>query len=199
MYTLFDLPYSFSDLEPFIDVHTMGLHYLKHSLGYLNKLNNLLLKEKYDFRYSIEELIFHTSEFSSQDNILFNLGGVLNHNLYFHSMSNVHTMPSLSVMRKINSKYGSYGNFWNVIKDVSLKLKGSGYVFVVLKDNDLDIISLSNQDSPLLYGLIPLFCIDLWEHAYYLNHNNDKVKYVDNFREIADFGLFNAIYDNSII
>lgn len=198
MYTLFDLPYSYQDLEPFIDTHTMGLHYLKHTLGYLNKLNELLIKENYDFRYNLEELIYHISEFSSKDDILFNLGGVLNHNLYFYSMSNYHTMPSIEVMKKINDKFGSYDYFWNKFKEVALKLKGSGYTFVVLKNNDLDIINLSNQENPLLYGMIPLFCIDLWEHAYYLNYNNDKSKYIDNFKEIADFGMFNTIYNGII-
>lgn len=198
MYTLFDLPYSYQDLEPFIDIHTMGLHYLKHTLGYLNKLNELLIKENYDFRYNLEELIYHISEFSSKDDILFNLGGVLNHNLYFYSMSNYHTMPSIEVMKKINDKFGSYDYFWNKFKEVALKLKGAGYTFVVLKNNDLDIINLSNQENPLLYGMIPLFCIDLWEHAYYLNYNNDKSKYIDNFKEIADFGMFNTIYNGII-
>lgn len=198
MYTLFDLPYSYQDLEPFIDIHTMGLHYLKHTLGYLNKLNELLISENYDFRYSIDELIYHVAEFSFKDDILFNLGGVLNHNLYFYSMSNYHTMPSLSALNMINKKYGSYDNFWSKIKDVSLKLRGSGYTFVVLKNNELDIVSLSNQESPLLYGMIPLFCIDLWEHAYYLNYSNDKAKYIDNFKEIADFGMFNTIYSSII-
>lgn len=198
MYTLFDLPYSYQDLEPFIDTHTMGLHYLKHTLGYLNKLNELLIKENYDFRYSLEELIYHISEFSLKDDILFNLGGVLNHNLYFYSMSNYHTMPSVEVMKKINDKFGSYDNFWNRFKEVALKLKGSGYTFVVLKNNDLAIINLSNQENPLLYGMVPLFCIDLWEHSYYLNYNNDKSKYIDNFKEIADFGMFNTIYNRII-
>lgn len=198
MYTLFDLPYSYQALEPFIDTHTMGLHYLKHTLGYLNKLNELLIKENYDFRYNLEELIYHISEFSSKDDILFNLGGILNHNLYFYSMSNYHTMPSIEVMKKINDKFGSYDYFWNKFKEVALKLKGSGYTFVVLKNNDLDIINLSNQENPLLYGMIPLFCIDLWEHAYYLNYNNDKSKYIDNFKEIADFGMFNTIYNGII-
>lgn len=81
------------------------------------------------------------------DDILFNFGDILNHNLYFYSIGNYHTMPSLSVMNRINSKFGSYNIFWNKIKD---KMKSSEYTFVVLKDDDLNIISLPNQVIPLL-------------------------------------------------
>ena len=85
MYKLTSLPYLYQDLEPFIDTHTLGLHYRIHANNYLNKLNVLLKDNNYDFRYRIEELIYHLNEFnvSDRNNILYNLGGVLNHELYF--------------------------------------------------------------------------------------------------------------------
>lgn len=71
---------------------------------------------------------------------------------------------------------------------MALSLKGSGYTFLVLrKDGNLEILNFHNQDIPLLYGYVPLFNIDLWEHAYYLNYENDRSKYIDNFRKIGDF------------
>lgn len=60
---------------------------------------------------------------------------------------------------------------------------------------DIDIINLSNQETPLLYGMVPLFNIDLWEHAYYINYENDKSKYLDNIKEIADFTNASEIYN----
>ena len=89
MYKLQILPYLFQDLEPFIDTHTMGLHYHKHYQNYLNRLNELLVKNNYNYRYDLNEVLYHINEFNEKDqrDILFDLGGVLNHNLYFKSMS----------------------------------------------------------------------------------------------------------------
>lgn len=64
-----------------------------------------------------------------------------------------------------------------------IQLNGSGYTFLVInKDREIEIVNTSNQDTPLLEGYIPLFNIDLREHAYYLNYQNDRGKYIDNFK-----------------
>ena len=176
MYELPKLPYLFQDLEPYIDTHTMGLHYYKHQLGYLNKLNDLLIKSNYDYRYTIEELPLHIMEFPKniQEDILFNLGGVLN-------------------------QFGSLDIFFTKLKENVMKLKGSGYTFLVLRnDGMLEIKNFSNQELPVLFGYIPLFNIDLWEHAYYINYENNKSNYFDNFILIADFTNANNIYNKLV-
>lgn len=201
MYQLPKLPYLFQDLEPYIDTHTMGLHYKKHAMNYLNKLNEILIKNNYDFRYSLEELVCHIDEFpvSSREDILFNLGGVLNHNLYWKSMSPKREKPMNELKNHIEKTFGSYEEFWNSFKEEALKLKGSGYTFLVLKKGGiLDIINMSNQETPLLLGYIPLFNIDLWEHAYYINYENEKARYIDNFEKIADFKNANMIYEKIV-
>lgn len=201
MYKLEALTYLYQDLEPYIDTHTLGLHYNIHERNYLNKLNDLLLKNGYDYRYNLEELIYHINEFSSndKDNILFNLGGVLNHNLYFKSISPKGEKPSGNLRIAINNKYGSYEKFWETFKNSALKLQGSGYTFLVTKSTgELDIINTSNQDTPLSLGLIPLFTVDMWEHAYYLNYENDKKKYLDNFEIISNYANASIIYDSII-
>lgn len=199
MYQLPSLSYLYQDLEPFIDTHTMGLHYHKHEQTYLNNLNNLLNKNNYDYKYDLNELIYHIEEFSLEDRetILFNLGGVLNHNIYWKSMNKNNTLPSGELKEQIDKQFGGYDEFWKEIKENALKLKGSGYTFLVMSNNELEIINFFNQDSPLLYGYIPLFNIDLWEHAYYINYENDKSKYIDNFKEIADFSYANEIYNKN--
>lgn len=197
MYQLAMLPYSFQDLEPFIDTHTMGLHYHKHEMAYLNNLNNLL--RKYNYIYNLSDLVYHINEFNNEDkaNILFNLGGVLNHELYWKSMNKRSNLPKGKLKNKIDSQYGDFSNFWNEFKRMALSLKGSGYTFLVLrKDGNLEIINFHNQDIPSLYGYTPLFNIDLWEHAYYLNYENDRSKYIDNFREIVDFTNAGFLYDS---
>ncbi len=202
MYELPKLPYLFQDLEPYIDTHTMGLHYHKHQQGYLNKLNDLLMKSNYDYRYTIEELPFHIMEFPKniQEDILFNLGGVLNHNLYFNSISpKKNSFPNGKLRKKIENQFGSLDNFFAKLKENVMKLKGSGYTFLVLRnDGMLEIKNFSNQELPVLFGYIPLFNIDLWEHAYYINYENNKSNYFDNFMLIADFTNANNIYNKLV-
>ena len=200
MYKLPFLPYLFQDLEPYIDTHTMGLHYNKHQKNYLDKLNKILDKNGYNYRYNINELLYHLDEFSNDDkeNLLFNLGGVLNHNLYWKSMNkpNVRKLPLGKLSDKITATFIDFDNFYNQFKEKALSLKGSGYTFLVTnKDRELLIINTKNQDSPLSEGYLPLLNIDLWEHAYYINYENDKEKYIDNFKEIIDFDYANLIYE----
>lgn len=202
MYQLSKLSYLFQDLEPYIDTHTVALHYNKHYQNYLNKLNALLEENNYDYCYRLDELAYHIDEFSSasREDILFNLGGVLNHDLYWKSMSsNKGQKPMGELKKHLERTFGSYEHFWKYFKEMALKIKGSGYTFLVLQmDGELDIVNFSNQDLPILYGYLPLFNIDMWEHAYYINYENNKEEYIDNFEKIADFKNASKIF-NSII
>ncbi len=199
MYKLKELPYLYQDLEPYIKTHTMGLHYHKHAENYLNKLNQILTQNNYKFNYQLNELLFHIDEFPQevQEDILFNLGGVINHNLYFYSIGKDSAKPEGLFKSYLERKYQNLDNFFQKLKEKALKLKGSGYTFLVINaKQELDLINLPNQQTPWLIGNIPLFCIDLWEHAYYLTYENDKEKYIDNFIEIADFSLASKIFNN---
>ncbi len=197
MYKLPVLPYLFQDLEPYIDTHTMGLHYHKHQQNYLNKLNALLEANNYDYRYPIEELFYHLSDFKKEDraDILYNLGGVLNHNLYFKSINPKAKLPFGKLKDDLEKTYGTLDNFFIKFKEKALDLKGSGYTFLVINDKgELAIINLSNQDLPQSLGYVPLFNMDMWEHAYYLNYKNEKANYIDNFKIIADFTYASDVY-----
>lgn len=197
MYTLKSLPYQYQDLEPFIDTHTMGLHYHKHLQNYLNKLNMLLEKNNFDYAYPIEELPKHYLEFPKEDqeDLLFNVGGVLNHYIYFQSMNPNFEKPKGLFLEQLTKEFGNYQNFISKLKKESLELKGSGYLFLVIdKNKKLSLIPMKNQDTPYTYDLIPLFCIDLWEHAYYINYENKKDLYIDNFLEVADYRYANAYF-----
>lgn len=195
MYKLKPLPFLCQDLEPYIDTHTQGLHYNKHQRNYLNKLNELLEKNNYSFSYSEEDLYKHLNEFKlkDQNDIIFNLGGVVNHDIYWKSI-NPHNkeLPTGMLLEKINKKYGSFDNFKNEFIKLALSLKGVGYTFLVKdKNNDIDIINTTLQDNPLLFGYIPLFNVDMWEHAYYLGYKNNKQEYLENFFNIANFNCAN--------
>ncbi len=201
IYKIFKLNYLYQDLEPYIDTHTIGLHYLKHTMGYLDKLNELLIKNNFNYTYKIKELFFHIEEFPYEDreNILFNLGGFLNHYIYFNSISKNKIGPSEYLLKAIVKKYGTYENLLQEIKTSALKLKGSGYVFLeLLPSGEITVINRMNQDSSLFHGNISLICIDMWEHAYYLNYKNNKLQYLDNIYSILDFSRANKIYENYI-
>lgn len=196
MYKLKKLPYKYYKLEPFIDTHTLGLHYLKHAKSYLDKLNSLLIKNNFNFNYELEELSFHINElnFEDKDDILFNLGGVINHNIYFESMSNKKEEANIFLKQQIIDDFKSLDNFKKEFKDNALKLKGSGYTYLVIDKNKLKIMNFKNQDTPYFHNLIPLIAIDLWEHAYYLNYENNKSEYIDNFFEIMNFEKANKVF-----
>lgn len=201
MYKVQLLPYEYSALEPFIDTRTVGIHYNNHYKGYLNRLNSLLEKQNFNYQYPLEELPLHIDEFPIEvrGDILFNVGGVLNHELYFKNMSpNKNIMPKGKLKDAIDKKYGSFDNFKSEFKKNTMILKGSGYTFLVVKNNELDIVNMPNQETPYTYNMIPIMTIDLWEHAYYLKYQNNKAEYVDNFFEIVDFDVVSALYENAI-
>lgn len=201
MYKLYKLPYAYEVLEPFIDTHTLGLHYQKHQKGYLKKLNELLIKNNYDFNYPMELLSYHITMFPETDreDILFNLGGVLNHIIYFQSMSDKKVMPNKELENKMITAFGDMDNFKKLFKASALKVKGSGYTYLVMdKENNLSIINMLNQDCPYFHELIPLLCVDVWEHAYYINYENKRDLYVDNFFEVMDFAFANKMYETII-
>ena len=198
MYNPKPLKYDYSALEPFIDTETINIHYNKHYLSYLKRLNDLLVSLNYDFRHTKEGLIENIEIFpiTKRDDIIFLAGGVINHQLYFDSMSPNNNKPSGKILEEINKKYGNYNNFKQEFRKNANILVGSGYTSLVLnKKGDLEIINTPNQDSPLLYGLKPILNLDLWEHAYYLKYRNRKDLYIDAFFNIIDFDALNKRYE----
>lgn len=198
MYKTKPLPYSYDALEPIISSTTVNIHYNKHQLNYLKNLNEVLRKANYNGNEKIENIIKNIDSFPIEyrGDILFNAGGVINHELYWDSMGAV-SLPRGSLKDKINNTYGSYENFKKKFIKTAKSLVGSGYTFLVKDDkNNLSIINTSNQESPYSYGFIPLLTIDLWEHAYYLDYQNNKLDYINNFFSIINFDNAEKIYES---
>lgn len=190
MYEMMPLPYDYNALEPEIIEEIVKLHYNSHYQNYYDGLMEALLKENYDFRYSLEELPSHIDEFSlaSRPLILFNAGGVLNHDLYWLSTNVVSSKPTGKLLNQINKQFGNFDNFKRLFTDKARYLVGSGYTFLVTNEvGNLQIINMPNQETPYAYNLIPLFTIDLWEHAYYLQYKSDRKDYIENFWHKANF------------
>lgn len=198
MYEIMKLPYGINELEPQIAGSVMEPHYNLLYKTYYNKLMEELNKNNYDFKYSIEELPKHIDEFSLVDRgvILHNLGGVLNHNLYWLSMNPRPSAPSGKLLDRINIQFGNFNNFIKEYKGKAEFLIGSGYTTLVTNsEGELIIINLANQETPYTYNLTPLFTIDLWEHAYYPQYLNDRNSYIDNFFKKASFEYASQKYN----
>ncbi len=200
MYSSINLPYSVNALEPYIDGETVMIHYGKHYMNYLNKLNELLSKYNFNFDLNKELIYPNINQFNEEDreDILHNLGGVVNHELYFLNMSpNRRNIPFGSIKTAIDEKYGNFDNFKEEFIRKANEIKGSGYVFLVITPTgELEIITLPNQDSPYNYGLMPIMAMDVWEHAYYLKHRNEKNNYFNDFFDVVNFSYINNLYED---
>lgn len=198
MFEMKTLPYNYSSLEPIISTTTVNIHYNKHEKGYLDRLNKFLSEAGYNGHYTIPEIILNIDKFPMEyrGDILYNAGGVVNHDLYWNSIGKL-SLPSGKLLEKIVNVYGSYDSFKKKFIEEANKVIGSGYTFLVMDNkNNLNIINLSNQDSPLSYGYEPLFTIDLWEHAYYLDYQNRRADYINNFFSIVNFDEASKKYES---
>lgn len=194
-YELIKLDYT--TLEPYIDNKTLDLHYNAHYKGYTDNLNKYLKKHNYNYEYDPIYLAKNIDILSMEDRdeILFNLGGYLNHSLYFYILTDKKKSIPTPFIEIINKHFVSFDNFKNEFINMATELKGSGYTFLVLdKNNKLRIINTSNQDTPYYYGFIPIMTIDVWEHAYYLKHYNKRKDYLEAIFNIIDWDKVYKLY-----
>ena len=192
----------YKSLEPYIDDRTLDLHYNAHYRNYTDKLNKYLNDINYDYKDSPEYLAKHIDilPMENRDEILFNLGGYLNHSLYFYNLTNKKKDIPIELLNLINKYFGSFSLFKEEFIAMAMEVKGSGYTFLVMdKNNKLRIINTSNQDTPYYYGFTPIMTIDVWEHAYYLKYTYLRKKYLENIFDIIDFDKVYKLYLDNIV
>ncbi len=203
-YTQYLLPYAYDALDPNIDTATMILHYSKHHAGYTNNLNNAV-EQAGITGLTIEQLLSSldtVQDATLRTTIRNNGGGFYNHNLYFETMSpNGGGVPVGALAEKINAQFGSYDEFKKALKAASTGVFGSGWAWLsVSPAGDLVISASANQDNPIIEGTgnTPILGVDVWEHAYYLNHKNVRADYVDAFFNVIDWNVVGQKYEASI-
>ena len=192
----------YKSLDPYIDDRTLNLHYNAHYRNYTDKLNKYLNDINYDYKDSPIYLAKHIDilPMENRDEILFNLGGYLNHSLYFYNLTNKKKDIPIELLNLINKYFGSFSLFKEEFIDMAMEVKGSGYTFLVMdKNNKLRIINTSNQDTPYYYGFTPIMTIDVWEHAYYLKYTYLRKKYLENIFDIIDFDKVYKLYLDNIV
>lgn len=174
------LPYEQNALEPYISAETLSYHYDKHHRGYVDKLNKLIDGTPYA-GLSLEDIVIKAREDAAID-ILNNALQVWNHAFLWESMSpNGGSTPEGRIKEIVEESFGDLDTFRKRFKDAALSHFGSGWVWLVLDGPKLRILTTGNADSPVGTHMVPLMTLDVWEHAYYIDYRNDRVRYVDAF------------------
>jgi Fe-Mn family superoxide dismutase len=176
-----DLPYAFDALEPHIDAKTMEVHHDKHHAAYTNKLNEALEKHAALQSKSIEELLRDIDGVSEdiRTAVRNNGGGYANHAMFWEIMGpGGGGEPSGALADAIRSTFGSFDDFRQKLSGAGANQFGSGWGWLVVGGNGLEVYSTPNQDSPLMKGHRPVLGVDVWEHAYYLKYQNRRPDYL---------------------
>ena len=178
MITLPPLPFEKDGLAPYISAQTLSYHYDKHHRTYVDKLNGLI-QDTPMAELPLEDIILQSS-----GAIFNNAAQVWNHSFYWQCLSSTHNQtPSDILNSALTIAFDTYENFVDVFTKESIGLFGSGWCWLVLDPNDfsLHIITTQNAGTPLTTGMVPLLTCDVWEHAYYLDTQNLRPKYLENF------------------
>jgi Fe-Mn family superoxide dismutase len=180
------LPYPADALQPSISKNTMAFHYGKHHRKYVLKLNELIKDTPFD-KMELEEIIIES--FNSNENIFNNAAQAWNHNFYWHCMTPKARQDITSdAHAQIIINFGSLENLKFQFTESAKKLFGSGWTWLVLNpDGNLSIENFKDADTPIVHNQVPLLTCDVWEHAYYLDYQNERSKYLNNFWELVDW------------
>ena len=189
----FELPslaYAYDALEPSIDTMTMEIHHSKHHNAYVNNLNAALEKHSELAGKSLEELVTNITSVPEdiRTAVRNNGGGHFNHSLFWTVMSpNGGGEPSGDLAAAIGDAFGSFASFKETFAKAAATRFGSGWAWLGFKNGKLAVLSMPNQDVPMMAGLTPILGIDVWEHAYYLKYQNRRPEYVSNWWNVVNW------------
>lgn len=184
------LPYAVDALEPYIDAQTMTLHHGKHHQTYVTNLNGAIEKHPELADKSLENLLMDLNAVPEDIRMVVRNhgGGTWNHSMFWEIMGpNAGGAPSGELAQAVDSAFGSFDSFKTDFEKAANGRFGSGWAWLVKKDNGLAIVSTANQDNPLSDGMTPILGIDVWEHAYYLKYQNRRAEYVTNWWNVVNW------------
>jgi Fe-Mn family superoxide dismutase len=201
-FELLPLPYHYDALEPYIDMETMYFHHDKHLGSYVNRLNELLEPYPHLHNWSLERLILENRTLPEdiQEDVLKNAGGVYNHQLYFSGMSPSVTELKGKLKDALLLDFGTWEEFYKTFVEMAMKIFGSGYLWLAADDKGkLVLVPLPNQATPLSIGLTPILNLDVWEHAYYLKHQNLRADYINDWFHVINWAEAGRRYQNALL
>ena len=195
-FTLPQLEYSYDALEPHIDARPMEIHHSKHHQGYTNKLNAAIEGSENESK-EIQDIL--SSLDMTNMPLRNNAGGYYNHKLFWEVMNpNKENNMSDRLKSAIDEAFGSFEAFKDIFAKAAATRFGSGWAWVCVKDGGLCICSTANQDNPLMNdscGGTPILCLDVWEHAYYLNYQNRRPDYINAFFNVINWGVISEKFE----
>jgi len=175
-----ELPYSLDALQPHISARTLEFHHGKHHRAYVDKLNLAIDNTGYA-DMTLEDIIMRSHK-AGEAGVFNNAAQIWNHTFLWHSMSAKGGGDAVGPLKEaIDRQFGSLSSFGKAFKDAAMGQFGSGWTWLVVDGGDLKIVSTGNAQTPLTNGQKPLLTLDVWEHAYYLDYQNDRGKYIDTF------------------
>ena len=179
MFTLPPLPYADNALEPVISANTISFHYGKHHKTYVDNLNNLVKGTDLESA-TLESIVNATAGKADKAPVFNNAAQVWNHTFYWHSMKpHGGGKPSGKLAQMIDAAFGNYDEFRKQFSATTVSQFGSGWGWLVVDGGALKVVKTGNAEVPFTKGQKPLLTIDVWEHAYYLDHQNKRAAYVD--------------------
>jgi len=188
-YTVPDLAYDFSALEPHIDARTMEIHHDKHHAAYVTNLNAALEGTEWMDR-PLESVLSSLDIIPEEKRMAVrnNGGGHANHTLFWEIMGpNGGGEPSGALADAISDTFGSLNELKTAVNDAGVKRFGSGWTWLVWDGTGLAVESTPNQDSPIMESRVPLLGIDVWEHAYYLLYQNRRPDYLSAWWNVVNW------------
>ena len=194
------LPYDYAALEPHIDEQTMRIHHDKHHGAYVTNLNAALEKHPELAGKSAEELIKNLNSVPEdiRTAVRNHGGGHVNHSMFWKIMKpSGGGSPTGKIAAAIQQTFSSFDEFKKQFNDVGLKQFGSGWVWLVSDQGKLKIVSTPNQDNPLSQGLHPILGNDVWEHAYYLKHQNKRADYLGVWWNVVNWDEINHRFETA--
>ncbi len=202
-FELVKLNYSYDALEPYIDAKTMEIHHSKHHQTYVDKLNAAIEWTEFEWK-SLEEIFENIDK--APDAIRNNWGWVYNHNLYWEIMSpDWWWKPEAKLLEEIEKKFWSFEKLQEELENAWITQFGSGWAWLIVdKKWELKVTKTPNQDNPLMNTIeeedkwTPILWIDVWEHAYYLKHQNKRPDYLKDFWNVVDWKKVEEKYNNAI-
>lgn len=191
MHTLPKLPFDKNALAPFITTEGFDYHYGKHHQAYVNNLNALIKGTAWEEQNLIE--IIKKSYEQREIAIYNNAAQHFNHSFFWNCLApKGKGTPSEDLMRLIEEQYGSFENFKIQFTETAQKLFGSGWVWLVKdSENKLEIIPLKDADTPWILNKKPIITLDVWEHAYYIDHRNARPQFISEFWEHINWEFAN--------
>lgn len=201
-FSLVKLPYEYNALSPSIDILTMEVHYSKHYLSYTNNLNKLIAADATLTDLTIEDVLKKAD--GTNADLKNNAGGYYNHGFFWEGMApKSGGQPKDTLAAVIIKDFGSFENFKTQFTDAAEKQFGSGWAWLVLdKTGKLQVTSTPNQDNPLMPKQTvpgtPLLNLDVWEHAYYLDYQYKRKRYIENFFKVINWKKVSERYEEAI-